>query len=58
MSPLKEDFPADFAIQKIRNASANAISHLPAHEIAAYFRENPAVANQLPSGKESPNNVR
>jgi hypothetical protein len=47
MSLWKDAFPADFAVQKIRNTSANAISHLPAHEIAAYFRESPAVANQL-----------
>ena len=43
----KRDFPVDFTVQKIRNASAKTISHLPGHEIAEYFRENPSVANQL-----------
>jgi hypothetical protein len=43
----KEVLPVDFTSQKIRNASVNAISHLPGHEIAVYFRQNPSVANQL-----------
>lgn len=43
----KQDLPSDFKIQRIRTDAANAISHLPAHEIAAYFKENPSVANQL-----------
>lgn len=43
----KQDYPLDFTVQEIKNASANNISHLPAREIAAYFRENPSVANQL-----------
>ncbi len=43
----KQNFPIDFTVQKIRNVSTNAISHLPGHEIVEYFRENPSVANQL-----------
>ena len=47
MSSLKQGFPANFTIQKIRNASANSIAHLSAQQIAAFFRDNPSVANQL-----------
>lgn len=43
----KQNFPEDFAVQMIRNTSANSISHLRGPEIAAFFRENPSVANQL-----------
>ena len=43
----RQDFPLDFTVQKIRNASANNISHLSAQEIATYFRENLSVAEQL-----------
>lgn len=45
--PRKQNFPVDFTVQKIRNTSANSISQLRGHEIAAFFRENPSVANQL-----------
>jgi len=43
----KQDFPADFAVQKISNAAVKSISHLSGHEIAEYFRENLSIANQL-----------
>jgi hypothetical protein len=43
----KQEFPVDFTIQKIRNSSVRAISHLSGHVIAEYFRENPSVASQL-----------
>lgn len=43
----KQDFPTDFAVQKISNATVKTISHLSGNEIAEYFRENPSVANQL-----------
>jgi hypothetical protein len=43
----KQGLPTDFKVQKIRTVAANAISHLPAQEIAAYFKENPSVAKQL-----------
>jgi|SRR5580698_2705024 hypothetical protein len=43
----REDFPANFAVQKIGITPAIAISHFPAREIAAYFRQNPSVADRL-----------
>lgn len=46
MTP-KEDFPPDFAVQKVKTGAATSISHLPPQEIVAYFSHNPSVANQL-----------
>jgi hypothetical protein len=43
----KQELPADFTVQKIKNASVKTISHLDGREIAEYFRENPSVASQL-----------
>lgn len=43
----RDGFPQNFAVQKIGITAANAILHLPASEIAAYFRHNPSVAGQL-----------
>jgi hypothetical protein len=43
----REGFPAKFTVQKIGITPANAISHLSPPEIAAYFRENPLVAERL-----------
>jgi hypothetical protein len=42
-----EGFPQNFKVQKIKVAAANAIAHLPAAEIAAYFCKNKFVADQL-----------
>ncbi|MGA3347361.1 MAG: hypothetical protein ABSC76_21145 [Terracidiphilus sp.] len=42
-----QEFPADFTVQKIKNASVKSICHLDGREIAEYFRANPSVASQL-----------
>jgi len=44
---MKNGFPQEFTVQKIKNAAANSVSHLPGAEIAAYFRQNPDVADEL-----------
>ena len=43
----REGFPPDFAVQKIRNTKAKAVSRLTASEIAAYFLQHPSVAQEL-----------
>jgi hypothetical protein len=43
----REGFPPDFVVQRIRNTEAKAVSHLTASEIAAFFLQNPSVAEEL-----------
>lgn len=44
---VENEFPDGFEIQRIRTSAAMAVAeHVPA-AIAAYFREHPAVANDL-----------
>jgi hypothetical protein len=45
--PKRDGFPAGFTVQRIGVTAANAISHLPAPEIARYFREHPETARDL-----------
>jgi hypothetical protein len=45
--PAKEEFPADFSVQRIETVSAKALKKLAEPEIAAYLRQNPSVAEDL-----------
>jgi hypothetical protein len=45
--PSKNGFPKQFKVQSIEVKAARAISHLPAPEIAKYFREHPRTASAL-----------
>jgi hypothetical protein len=43
----RDGFPKRFRVQSIGVKAAKAISHLPASEIARYFREHPETARAL-----------
>jgi hypothetical protein len=45
--PSRDGFPKQFRVQSIGVKAAKAISHLPAPEIAEYFREHPWTARAL-----------
>jgi len=45
--PIKEGFPAEFRVQRIRVSEALGVADLPAPEIARYFREHPQAAKDL-----------
>jgi hypothetical protein len=44
---LKEGFPSGFRKQRLPNSLVDCILDLSAEEIAAYFRQNPSVAEAL-----------
>jgi hypothetical protein len=44
---ISAEFPKGFTVQRIGVTAAMAISHLPAPEIAKYFREHPEIADAL-----------
>jgi hypothetical protein len=45
--PSRDGFPKRFRVQSIGVKAAKAVSHLPAAEIARYFREHPETAKAL-----------
>ena len=45
--PSKDGFPKGFRVQRIGVKAAKAISHLPASDIAKFFREHPETARAL-----------
>jgi hypothetical protein len=45
--PVMDGFPPEFKVQRIGIESARAVSHLPASEIATYFRGHPETAKAL-----------